>query len=78
MKPQTLNMEHLTLHCNHVVMPAAYYAAPNMAEALISISRAGVFSIASNNTPEAHESYLYQPEALLDNIRTVRYDQVNY
>ncbi|GAX78596.1 hypothetical protein CEUSTIGMA_g6035.t1 [Chlamydomonas eustigma] len=53
----------------------AYYAAPNMAEALISISRAGVLSIASNNTPEAHESYLYQPDALLDNIRTVRYDQ---
>ena len=47
-----------------------------MAAAYLDISRTGVLSIAGNSTSEAHNAYLYQPEALLTNIRNVLYDQV--
>lgn len=47
-----------------------------MAAAYLDISRVGVLSIASNATREAHDAYLYQPEAMIDNIHNVLYDQV--
>ncbi|KAG2493001.1 hypothetical protein HYH03_008665 [Edaphochlamys debaryana] len=58
-------------------LPAmTFYGLPNMADAYIDISRAGVYSIAANGTREALRSYLYQPEAILDvNIRKVPFDQ---
>ena len=54
------------------------YSQPSMAAAYLDLSRVGVLFIAGNGTREAHESYLYQPEALLSNLRTVLYDQVGH
>lgn len=53
----------------------AIYANPGLASVYMDISRSGVLSIANNATLESHESYLYQPAALSNNIRRVLYDQ---
>ena len=60
----------------HGFVHAALYGQPSMAATYLDLSRVGVLFIAGNSTREAHESYLYQPEALLANLRSVLYDQV--
>lgn len=47
-----------------------------MAGTYSDLSRAAVAGLAQNATLEAHESYLYQPLALLDSIQKVTFDQV--
>ncbi|MEW5299855.1 MAG: hypothetical protein WDW36_002829 [Sanguina aurantia] len=54
---------------------AGFYAVPEMAGTYSDLSRAAVAGLAQNATLEAHESYLYQPLALLDSIQKVTFDQ---
>lgn len=57
-------------------LPATFlYALPGMATTYLDISRTGVHTIAYNATLEPGQAYLYQPKGMMDNIRTVLYDQ---
>jgi hypothetical protein len=55
--------------------PAVFYAAENMADGLIEVSRLGVLTLGGNATLEATAAYIKQPGQTLTQLQSVPYDQ---